>query len=152
MVDLPKRVSGFSPHARCIQCKNSFCSNPRLGIRQKTCGAEECRRKHRTRYQRRYRIENPDVEKEIRKKIKDKRGSDFWKGYRAAHIKSSERNRNLTKLRMRLRRGGLQRKLDILEVFDPPGYFDRFSAFATEHRSLLDEFRFTPEALNTKGA
>ncbi len=152
MLDLPKGVSGFDPAAHCAQCKKSFRLNPRLGIRQKTCGTDLCRRKHRSRYQRHYRRQNPDAEKEIRKKIKAKCGSGFWKVYRASHPKSTERNRSLTRLRMKLRRGGLQRKLDILQVFDPPGYFDKFSAFATRHRSLLNELHNTSEALNTKGA
>jgi hypothetical protein len=152
MLDLPKGVSGFSRHAQCIHCKKLFRSNPRLGVRQKTCGGESCRRKHRSGYQRNYRRENPDVEKEIRIKIRAKRIPDFWKQYREHHPKSAERNRRLTGLRMKLLRSGLQRKLDILQVFDPPGYFDKFSMFATEQRSLLDELKFTPEALNTKGA
>ena len=152
MLDYPKAVSGSSQHARCIHCKKRFYPNPRLGVRQKTCGAEECLRKHRTLYQRCYRRDNPEVEKEIRKKIKYKRLLGFWKTYRLTHFKSTERNRNLTRLRMKLRRACLQRKLDILEVFDPPGYFDKFSEFATLHRSLLDELRATPQAPNKKGA
>jgi hypothetical protein len=152
MLDLPKGVSGEALHAQCIHFKKSFHSNPRVGIRQKTCGADLRRRKHRACYQRRYRRENPEVEIEIRKKIRDERGSGFWKAYRASHSKSTERNRALAMLRMKLRRGGLQRKLDILQVFDPPVYFNRYTAFATSHRSLLNELKFIPEALNTKGA
>ena len=151
MLDFSKAVSGFSQHARCIRCKRSFRPHPRLKNRQKTCGLDACRRKHRACYQRRYRQDNPDVEKESRQKIKEGRPVNFWKTYRRTHLKSSERNRNLTKLRMRLKRSGLQRKLDIVQVIDPPGYFDQFCKFATSHRSLLDELKVTPQ-LRDKGA
>ena len=152
MLEYPKAVPGLRQHARCNQCAKKFSPNPRLGVRQKTCSAKECQRKYRSRYQHQYRYDNPEVEKEIRKKIKGKRDFDFWKIYRRTHLKSTKRNRDLTKLRMRLKRAGLQRKLDILEVFDPPGYFDQFFEFARLHRSLLEVFSNSDEALNTKGA
>jgi hypothetical protein len=117
-----------------------------LKLRQKTCGSSACRLKHRARYQRRYRRQNPELEKECREKVKDRRGPGFWKHYRRNHPSATDRNRLLSKLRKRLLRAGLQRKLDIVQVFDPPGYFDLFQQFATSHRSLLDASRATHAA------
>jgi hypothetical protein len=37
-----------------------------------------------------------------------------------------------------LAQAGLQRQLDIVQVLDPPGYFDRFEGFAMSHRSLVE--------------
>jgi hypothetical protein len=153
MLDLPKAVPGFSQHAVCSECKKRYQPHPRLGNRQRTCGADPCLHKHRARYQRRYRrkTKNLDAQKDIRKKVKDSRPADYWKTYRRNHLKSTQRNRELTKLRMRLRRSGLQRKLDIVEVFDPSGYFNRFYEFATSHRLLLEGLKATSE-LQEKGA
>ncbi len=144
MLDFPKAVSGVRHQARCHSCKESYQPTPRLGSRQKTCGSVECRRKHRAQYQRLYRRADPEAEEDIREKIKNARPPDFWKTYRATHSKSTERNRKLTNLRMRLKRAGLQRKLDIVEVVDPKGSFDRFHEFATSHRLMIEEIGFTP--------
>ena len=133
-------------HFRCSECKRSFVPNPRLKVRQKTCGAQACKRKHRARYRRRYRSSDPAAEKESREKVKAKRPADFWKKYRAEHPESTRRNRLQSKLRARLRRAGLQRQLDITEVIDSPGAFDRFREFATEHRSLIAECSVTDAA------
>jgi hypothetical protein len=123
--------------ARCFECKSWFQPSPRLKLRQKTCREVSCQRRHRARYQRKYRRANPNMERECREKIKSNRPLDFWKNYRTSHPLTTERNRNATKLRKRLRAAGLQRKLDIVQVVDPPGYFDLFQQFATSHRSLI---------------
>ena len=130
---------GLSPfQCRCPECKSWFRPCPRLKLRQKTCGSSACRLKHRARYQRRYRRQNPKAEEECRAKIKERRGPGFWKQYRSSHPQETERNRLQTKLRNQLLRAGLQRKLDIVQVFNPPGYFDLFQGFATSHRSLVE--------------
>ena len=41
---------------------------------------------------------------------------------------------------------GLQRQLDISEVIDPPGYFERFREFAMSQRSLLEACQATHAA------
>lgn len=130
-----------SPWSRCVECKKKYSPSPRLKVRQKTCGEPLCRRRHRAKYRRRYRSQNPEVELESRKKIQASRSDDFWKTYRKQHPLTTARNRKLTRLRKRLARAGLQRQLDIVQVVDPPGYFDLFSGFATSHRSLIEECR-----------
>lgn len=151
MLDFQKAVSEVHRRARCISCKKRYHPHPRLGSRQKTCGSVECHRKHRARYQCCYRRSDPEAQKDIKEKLKNSRTPDFWKTYRLKHLASTERNRKLTKLRMRLKRAGLQRKLDILEVLDPKGVFDRFHEFATSHRLMIEEIGFTPR-LDQKGA
>jgi hypothetical protein len=130
-----------SQGSRCSECKKRFIPSPRLKQRQKTCTEVICQRKHRSRYQRRYRSKNPEVEQESRRKIKEKRSKDFWKNYRKSHVESTERNRALTKLRKQLAAKGLQRQLDIVQVFDPPQYFGLFQEFATSHRCLIKRCR-----------
>lgn len=130
------RLQPISPRS-CSQCKTAFRPHPRLRERQRTCGRENCRRQHRARYQRKYRQANPQLEVDARAKTKASRPPDFWKAFRENHEASSARNRRMTLIRMRLLRQGLQRKLDIVQVLVPPGLFQRFETFATEHRSLL---------------
>jgi hypothetical protein len=112
-----------------------------LKLRQKTCGELVCVRKHRAKYRRRYRAEDPVLEQESRKKIQESRPKIFWKTYRKEHPTSTERNRKLTKLRKRLAHSGLQRQLDIVQVVDPPGHFELFLGFATSHRLLIEDCR-----------
>jgi hypothetical protein len=122
---------------RCAECKKSFRPHPRLKARQKTCTQRACQLAYRARYRKQYRRENAETEKDSQEKVKSNRASGFWKSYRKSHPQSSERNRAQTKLHKRLRQAGLQRQLDIVQVIDPPGYFDLFQGFATSHRSLL---------------
>ena len=123
--------------SQCSECQKSFRPNPRLKARQKTCMLKACQLKYRARYRKRYRGENSGPDKEYREKSKANRPARFWKNYRKSHLQSSERNRLNTKLRKKLKRAGLQRQLDIVQVIDPNGYFDQFLGFATSHRSLL---------------
>jgi hypothetical protein len=148
MVEPAKEVTvGLHPlRSRCSECKRSFRPNARLKLRQKTCVEVICQRKHRARYRQEYRLSNPGPEKEYRDKVKAGRRSNFWNSYRKSHPGSSERNRQNTKLRKQLKRVGLQRQLDIVQVIDPPGYFELFHRFATSHRSLLDACRATHAA------
>lgn len=125
--------------ARCLECKKIFRPHVRLKARQKTCASRECRRRLRANYQRKYREKDPELEREYREKRKLGQGPDFWKSYRRDHPSSTERNRVQSRLRARLLRQGLQRKLDIVQVIDPPGLFDRYHAFAMRHRSLIEE-------------
>ena len=132
-------VGSRAPVARCVCCKKSFKPNPRLLSRQKTCGTAKCRLNHRAKYRRNYRKENPEAEAEYRKKQSDARDSGFWKVYRDAHPDSTERNRAHSRLRRSLRRAGLQRQLDILQLIDPIENLNTVVQFATSHRSLLQE-------------
>lgn len=148
MLDPSRAVSrGISPRCiRCLECKKFFRPNPRLKSRQKTCTRRKCQLAHRARYRKQYRRENADAEKDYQQKIRSNRPHNFWKSYRRNHPGSTERNRLNSKLRKRLRRVGLQRQLDIVQVLDPPGYFDLFHRFAMSHRSLLEACQATSAA------
>lgn len=140
-----KIVSGaqWPRSTRCSECKNKFNPHPRLRLRQKTCGKRECVLTHRARYRRKYRSINADSEKGYQQKVKTNRQPDFWKKYRSTHPESTKRNCLSAKLRKRLKCAGLQRQLDIVEVVDPPGFFDQFYGFAMSHRSLLENYSAT---------
>jgi hypothetical protein len=135
---------GLKPlRVRCSHCKSWFCPSPRLKQRQKTCGKAICQRAYRASYRRQYRRKNPGPDREYEVKATTSRPKIFWKNYRKEHPASTQRNRDAARLRKRLLRAGLQRQLDIVQVIDPPGYFDDFHRFATSHRSLLAVFRTT---------
>jgi hypothetical protein len=143
----PERAGprGLRPvRLRCSICKISFRPHPRLRERQRTCSASACRRRHRAAYQRKYRRENPGLDRESL--AKSGRPASFWADYRRAHPEATERNRLRSRLRKQLAAKGLQRKLDIAQVFDPPGYFSLFEGFATEHRSLIEDAMGTEAA------
>jgi hypothetical protein len=139
MLDSQKVLSGIlnTRGLRCSECKNFFRPTPRLKSRQKTCAVRKCQLKHRARYRKQYRNKNSGPEKEYQEKSKANRSAQFWKEYRASHPESSERNRMFARLRKKLKRAGLQRQLDIVQVLDPPGYFEHFAEFAMSHRSLV---------------
>mgnify|MGYP001597113402 FL=1 len=126
--------------SKCPYCLNHFKPSFRLKGRQKTCGAEACRRRHRSRYQRRWRKINSSVEAEYQAKRKLNREKDFWKGFRRTHPEYEKRNRYFARLRKGLRREGLQRKLDIVQVVESPNKLVGFAEFATRHRSFILEF------------
>jgi hypothetical protein len=98
---------------------------------------------YRARYRTLYRRENPQTETDSQEKTRSNRAPGFWKDYRARNSHSTERNRAQTRLRKQLRRAGLQRQLDIVQVIDPPGYFEHFYGFATSRRSLLSACQAT---------
>ena len=123
--------------SRCLECKKLFCPHPRLKVRQKTCTQRACRLAYRARYRRLYRRNNLQSESDSQEKTKSNQVPSFWKNYRAKNLHSTERNRAQTRLRSQLMRAGLQRQLDIVQVINPPGYFELFQGFAMSHRSLL---------------
>ena len=134
------RISGHSwLQLQCYYCGNWFHPSPRLGKRQKTCGKDSCRKAHRARYRRVYRIQNPKEEREIQEKRKKDRPVDFWKQYRSTHPIYTSRNRANSKLRKRLAKVGLQRQLDIVQLIDPPAKLELVVGFATSHRYLLEQ-------------
>lgn len=136
----PQEVSrGLRRAVRCRWCEKRFIPHVRQRERQQTCGEAACRRKHRAAYQRRYRQENTEAEAGYRAKQREQRGAGHWKAYRQARPEATERNRVASRLRRRLWRAGLQRKLDIVQVFEPIGYFDEFRGFAMRHQSLIEE-------------
>ena len=124
---------------KCPYCLIHFKPNFRLKDRQRTCGAETCRRKHRCGYQRRWRNLNPAIEGEYRAKRAGGLEKDFWKEFRLTHPEYEKRNRFFTNLRKKLRCKGLQRKLDILQAVESPNKLLDFTEFATRHRSIILE-------------
>ena len=146
MLDPSKVVSKGFCLRRCLECKKSFRPHPRLKARQKTCTQRACQLSHHARYRKRYRRDNLQAEIDSQEKTKSNRSATFWREYRAKNLRSSERNRAQTRLRKQLRQLGLQRQLDIVQVFDPPGYFELYQGFATSHRSLLQACQATRAA------
>ena len=141
----PKVLSGvqWPRKSQCSECKKHFTPSPRLKLRQNTCGERNCLLAHRARYRRKYRLVNADSEKEYQEKSKANRPAGFWKNYREKNLKSTQQNRLNVNLRQGLKRAGLQRQLDIVEVIDSPEYFESFCAFAMSHRSLLENLSAT---------
>jgi hypothetical protein len=101
---------------------------------------------YRAGYRRKYRIKNPHAEQGYAQKQKDHRSTDFWKKYRENHPVYTDRNRSQTRLRKKLKKAGLQRQLDIVQLVDPPSKLATLVEFATSHRSLLQECRVKPAA------
>jgi len=133
---------------QCVSCEIQFTPHHRLGSRQKTCGKDSCSRKHRAGYRRKYRskIENSQSEQEYEEKRRKDRPSGFWKAYRKAHPAYANRNRAQSRLRKKLKKVGLQRQLDIVQLFDPPEKLGTLVEFATSHRSLLQQCGYRPAA------
>ena len=126
-------------HRSCVSCKSHFIPHLRLGIRQKTCGKDPCRRKQRAEYRKKYRRENPKIDREYELKRRSARSPDYWKSYRQKNSAYSDRNRAQAKLRNHLAKVGLQRQLDIVQLVDPPEKLASVVGFATSHRSLLEQ-------------
>jgi hypothetical protein len=93
----------------------------------------------RAKYRRRYRKANPEAEKGYSDKQRESRGGRYWKAYREMHPDTTLRNRANGRLRKRLKKAGLQRQLDIVQLIDPIEKLDAVVGFATSHRSLLHE-------------
>lgn len=129
-----QRPTGSGRSHRCTICHDKFSPSPRLCERQKTCGKACCRNAHRARYRRRYRKSNDDAEKEYR----SKRGTGYWREYRAGHPAYVRRNRLRSRVAQRVRRLGLQRQLDIVELVEFPDKIDVIVEFATSTRSLWE--------------
>ena len=123
---------------QCDYCDETFSPHPRLGTRQKTCGKALCKLACRAAYKRQYRKDNHQLVQDIEKKRRVSRPLDFWKQYRKKNPGYEKRNRAQSLLRKQLRRVGLQRQLDIVQLIDPPSKLDSLVGFATSHRLLLE--------------
>lgn len=123
----------------CVSCRREFIPSPRLGKRQKTCGDKACEQLQRAGYRRQYRKTNLEAEAGYESKRREARGAEFWPKYREDHPVSTARNRAQSRLRKKLKKAGLQRQLDIVQLVDPIGNLDLVVGFATSHRSLLEQ-------------
>ena len=77
---------------RCLYCGRWYAMAPRLYLRQKTCGDEQCRSKHKAALNRKWRKEHPDEQKErdkaVAKRRKDQRLSLIHIFWRTPNIES----------------------------------------------------------------
>jgi hypothetical protein len=120
---------------RCVWCSAWFGPNHRLKDRQKSCGADDCKRKQKQLSQRRWqRRAGEDYRKDQRDWRKDH--ADYWKTYRDDHPAYAERNRIQSKIRWRLSRQTLQNRIDILEVTEKTMEFWDLPHFAKRPRSI----------------
>lgn len=113
--------------ARCAYCGRWFKSEPGKGGRQKTCGAEACRRKHKRVLDRQWRAEDLMWVRARQAKVREwAEGREYWKEYRRENPEYEERNRAQTRERMRRRREEERRARAILG--DPVGYLRELKA------------------------
>lgn len=102
----------------CPFCGKSFIPHVRVGNRQKTCADLLCRKENHARYLRKWRRNNPEAEKQNRKKRTEIMGQDYWKKWRSRHPDYVLRNKILSKKRIRKLRRCLQRKRDIWQLIE----------------------------------
>lgn len=120
----------------CPWCRKDYRPSFRLKERQKTCGDELCRKIHKREFLRQWRNKNPEVVVGYQQDY-GKKPQGFWPKYRDAHPKQTERNREQSKLRARLKRQGLQRNLDIAQAVETPIKAEAFVEFAKIHRKEI---------------
>ena len=107
--------------ARCPYCGRWFMPVLRKGARQVTCGAEECRTAHKRVLGQRWRVDNPERSLGRQGKVRDwAKGRDYWEGWREDNPGYVERNREVTRERMRRLREERRRARALLA--DPVGY------------------------------
>lgn len=116
---------------RCGYCGRWFKSKPGKGGRQKTCGGEACRRKHKRVLDRQWRAGEPMWVRARQAKVREwAQARDYWKHYRRDNPEYEERNRSQTRARMRGRREEERRARAIL--VDPLEYLRGLKARYTE--------------------
>ena len=118
----------------CPWCHQEFRSNPRLGLRQKSCGNRDCRRQQKNLSHSEWKSCHTDL---YRAGLKDWRiaNPDYWRDYRAAHPQYTEKNRRQTSLRSAsLRQNSLQKRIDILQPIEKQSFFRGADEFAKENR------------------
>jgi len=62
---------------------------------------------------------------------------DYWKKYRRTHPASTELNRIQTRIRKRIRKDGLQTRIDILQPIESKMKFWSLARFANRPRSIF---------------
>ncbi len=129
---------------RCIWCGAEFIPNSRLKERQVSCGATDCNRRQNLLAQRQWKRREPIVyrqgQSDWRKTQKEEK-KEYWKDWRKRHSAYVVRNRILTRARKALSRHkvGLQRKLDIAQLFKKQVKFARYCGL---QRKLDRLFRY----------
>jgi len=108
---------------RCPYCGRWFAVHPRLWGRQKTCGDEKCRAKHKAELNRKWWEEHPEEQRERNKQVTERRGRErYWDERRSKNPDYVERNREQTRERMRRLRA--ERKEADRVLKDPVGYLE----------------------------
>lgn len=116
---------------RCAYCGRWFKSESGKRGRQKTCGAEACRGKHKRVLDRQWRAGEPMWVRARQAKVREwAQARDYWKNYRSENPEYEERNRVQTRERMRRRREEERRARAIL--VDPLGYLRGLKARCRE--------------------
>jgi hypothetical protein len=105
----------YKTRRSCEVCRAEFDVNPRLGDRQRLCGADDCRKAYLRVHRRIYRHQNIEAERSYQQKQKDSRPKDYWRKYRDSHAEYREREKTNAKLRKRRNSLGSQRQLDIFQ-------------------------------------
>lgn len=120
---------------KCLFCGRSFFPHPRLGQRQKSCGGNDCKRKQKRLsqqfWQKREHADYQQAQRDWRSQH-----PDYWKSYRKGHPAYVKRNRTQTRIRKKLRKGGLQKRIDILQVIEKQMKPWKLGPFAKQNRSL----------------
>lgn len=133
---------------RCVWCGAWFVPSPRLKGRQKTCGSADCKRRQNLLAQRRWKRRNLEICRQSQRDWQSVRDDGYWKLWRERHPDYVIRNRILTRLRKVLfrRELGLQRKLDILQLFEKQVKFKRFCSLQSKLDRLFIRSSITSSA------
>lgn len=127
---------------RCRYCGRWFRPYARKGKTQKTCGDEECRRRHKRAWERLWKRGSETWRQSRRKKVREwAKGQDYWRQWRAEHPDYVERNRHQSRKRMRDRR--------IVEAAAHRCWRKRL-AHLSELKALLDALFAKPDLLQAK--
>jgi len=103
--------------ARCPYCGRWYAIHPRLWGRQKTCGCAECRAKHKAALNRQWRAAHPAEQQERNERVKARRREGkYWTKRRAQRPEEVERNREKTRVGMRLLRAKRREAVRILKA------------------------------------
>lgn len=87
---------------RCVYCGRWYAIEPRLYLRQKTCGDAKCLSKHKAVLNRKWRQDHPHQQKERDKAVAKRRKEErYWDQRRSKDPDYVERNRQQTRERMR---------------------------------------------------
>ncbi len=121
---------------RCPWCQKVFIPNPRLKERQRSCGEPECNREQKRSSQRQWKVKEKEAYVQNQRDWR-KNNPDYWREYRASHSEYTIRNRDQTRICKSLRRLGLQKRIDILQLSEKQMEFWDLRRFAKSSRSLL---------------
>lgn len=123
---------------RCCWCKDSFVVDFRLGDRQKSCGKSGCKRKQK--------LLSHQLWKKKEKKVYRKNQGDwrrnnpgYWRAYRIRNPAYTLKNRHQSRIRKKfsLKKTGLQKRIDILQMTEKRTEFWSTGRFAKSPQSLI---------------